>query len=110
MTLIDNVIAPPGASEQELDDLYDAAVDRLDELAVDGARSLDEPLVEPRPTTRCCPRCARPWAPPTTADAVEAAKELILDGDIFQVVLAQRFDLEGGSAPMPSTSTACCAR
>jgi anthranilate synthase component 1 len=31
--------------------------------------------------------------------AVEVAKEHILDGDIFQVVLAQRFDLELGADP-----------
>jgi anthranilate synthase component 1 len=31
--------------------------------------------------------------------AVEVAKEYILDGDIFQVVLAQRFDLELGADP-----------
>ena len=41
--------------------------------------------------------------------AVDAAKEHILAGDIFQVVLAQRFDVR---APRPtrSTSTARCAR
>ena len=32
-------------------------------------------------------------------DAVEAAKEHILAGDIFQVVLAQRFDLEEAVDP-----------
>ena len=34
--------------------------------------------------------------------------EHILAGDIFQVVLAQRFDLDGASTR--STCTACCAR
>ena len=43
----------------------------------------------------------------TWAKAVEAAKEHILDGDIFQVVLAQRFDLvEAGRSR--SRCTACC--
>ena len=38
--------------------------------------------------------------------AIEAAKEYIRAGDIFQVVLSQRFDLR--SAPTLSTSTAPC--
>ena len=54
---------------------------------------------------RTCPRCRPPtsstelpevrrnFSGAAWAAAVEAAKEHILDGDIFQVVLAQRFDL-----------------
>ncbi|HEX6311741.1 MAG TPA: anthranilate synthase component I, partial [Acidimicrobiia bacterium] len=47
VTLIDNVIVPPDASDDELDRRFDAAVGRLDQLAADGARPLDEPLVGP---------------------------------------------------------------
>ena len=40
-----------------------------------------------------CPRCAATSRASAWAEAVNAAKEHILEGDIFQVVLAQRFDL-----------------
>jgi anthranilate synthase component 1 len=96
VTLVDNVIVSPGASEQQLDDLYDAAVDRLDELAADGARALDEPLVEPPSDDDVLPHVRSTMGAADYCRAVEVAKELILEGDIFQVVLAQRFDLEGG--------------
>src|SRR5690606_15435558 len=47
VTLIENVIGPPGADEATIDALYDDAVARLDALARDGARPLDEPLLDP---------------------------------------------------------------
>jgi anthranilate synthase component 1 len=75
-----------GLSADELDAAYDAAVGRV-----------------------------RPVAPPSSADdlpelhssmpngtyqrAVEVAKEHVVAGDIFQVVLAQRYDLELGADP-----------
>src|SRR4029453_17643287 len=45
--LIDNVVVPDDASEGQLDALYDGANARLDELAADGARPLEGPLVAP---------------------------------------------------------------
>ena len=41
--------------------------------------------------------------------SVETAKEHIRDGDVFQVVISQRFELRAARRPR-STSTACCAR
>ena len=59
VTLIENVLVEPGLDDGELDRRYDDAVARLDELAADGARPLDEPLLDPpTPTTRC-PTSAR---------------------------------------------------
>ncbi len=88
-----------GMSADELDAAYDAAVGRV-EAAV-------EALAQPLPYT--------PVEPPTGDDelptlgstmgggmyqrAVEVAKEHVLAGDIFQVVLAQRYDLELGADP-----------
>ena len=46
-TLIENVLVEPGLDDDELDRRYDDAVARLDELAADGARPLDEPLLDP---------------------------------------------------------------
>ena len=47
VTLIENVVVAEGATTEDLDRAYDAAVERLDDLARDGARPIDEPLVEP---------------------------------------------------------------
>ena len=97
-TLISNVLVPDGADDDVIDRLYQEAVERVESIAADGAKPLDEPLV----------------APPGPADgdgglevatvstmgrdlyceAVEVAREHIFAGDIFQVVLSQRFDFE----------------
>jgi anthranilate synthase component 1 len=97
--LIDNVLVEPGLSDAELDARYDAAVARIDELGQDGAGSLDEPLVEPPDPDDPLPdvRCAMGAA--SYCQAVEVAKEHILAGDVFQVVLAQRFDLDLDAHP-----------
>ena len=94
VTLIDNVVVGTGATEADLDARYDDAVRRLDELARAGARPLDEPVVEPPERDEPPPQVRRTVSAAAFADAVEAAKEHILAGDIFQVVLAQRFDFD----------------
>jgi anthranilate synthase component I len=95
--IIDNAFVPPGATEPELDTLYDAAIERLDELAHDGARSIDEPVVEPPDRGDPLPEVRSSMGTTAYCAAVEVAKEHILAGDIFQVVLAQRFDLDLGA-------------
>ena len=99
VVLIDNVVVPPGASDAELDARYDAAVARLDEIAADGARPLDEPLVEPPQGDEVLPDVRSTMGSDTYARAVEVAREHILAGDIFQVVLAQRFDFDLDADP-----------
>ena len=70
------------------------------QLAADGARPLDEPLVEPPDPDEALPDGALDDAGSALyQQAVEVAKEHILAGDIFQVVLAQRFDLELDADP-----------
>ena len=71
------------------------------------APSTSRSWTRPWPTTSAADR-PPPWPPASTSAAVEAAKEHILSGDIFQVVLAQRFDFD--LRPTPSTCTGCCAR
>jgi anthranilate synthase component 1 len=93
VTLIENVIVPEGASAAELDRLYDEAVARLDQLADDGARPLAEPLVDPPGPEDGLPEVRSTMGRTRYGEAVEVAKEHIVAGDIFQVVLAQRFDL-----------------
>ncbi len=98
VTLIENVLVPSDASDDDLDQLYDDAVARLDRLAADGARPLDEPLVEP-PSSVEVPEVTSTMGGETYHRAVEVAKEHILSGDIFQVVLSQRFDVELDADP-----------
>jgi len=99
VVLVDNVIVPEGAGEAELDRLYDDAAARLGQLADEGARTLDEPLFEPPPGDDPLPDVRSTMGSDLYCRAVETAREHILDGDIFQVVLAQRFDFDLGAAP-----------
>ena len=109
VTLIENVMVPDGADDAMLDRAYDAVLDRayeeaarrLDELAADGARPLEEPVVEPPAADDPLPAVRSAMGSRAYCDAVEVAKEHILAGDIFQVVLSQRFDLDGGLDAVP---------
>jgi len=92
--LVENVYPPAGASERELRALYDAAIARLDTAVDEIARPLPYlPAAPPADELSDLPDVRRNFTPGSWSKAVEAAKEHILDGDIFQVVLSQRFDL-----------------
>ncbi len=102
VTLISNAFVPRGSDAEVLDALYDEALERLDELARDGARPVDEPLLEPasvEPGAEELPEVRSSMADGTYERAVEVVKEHILAGDAFQVVLSQRFDLDLGADP-----------
>ena len=99
VTLIENVIIPPGASSAEIDAAYDGAIAALEQLAADGARPVAEPLLEPPSEHEELPEVVSSMGSQSFCDAVEAAKEHILAGDIFQVVLAQRYDFDLGAQP-----------
>ncbi len=99
VALIDNVIVEPGADDDALDAAYDGAAARLDDLAAAGARPLDEPVVDPPDAADPPPEVRRTVTSDDYARAVEAAKEHILDGDAFQIVLSQRFDLDLDAEP-----------
>jgi anthranilate synthase component 1 len=99
VVLIANAWCAPGMSDAELDRQYDDAVARLDDLAAAGARSIDEPVVEPPDRDEPLPEVRSSMAAGEYQRAVEVAKEHILAGDIFQVVLAQRFEFELDADP-----------
>ena len=99
VTLIANAWIPPGATTEDVDRAYDEARARLEQLALDGARTLDEPLVDPPSLDEDLPDVRSSMGSGDYCRAVEVAKEYILAGDIFQVVLAQRFDFELGADP-----------
>jgi len=97
--LIENVVVGEGAGPAELDLAYDLAASRLDASVADLAGPLayrpapppdaDDPLPEVRSTV----------GPRAYCDAVEVVKDHILAGDVFQVVLSQRFDLDLAADP-----------
>jgi anthranilate synthase component 1 len=101
VTLIDSVPIPPAAAgdPRECGILYDAAIARLDALAAEGAKPSDEPLLVPPERDDELPLVRRRTSPELYGKAVEVAKEYILAGDIFQVVLSQRFDLDLDADP-----------
>jgi anthranilate synthase component 1 len=94
VTLIANAFLDEGASDSEIDAAWMEATGRLDRMALDGALPLDEPLVDPPRRHEAPDRLRCSMAPGEYELAVEAAKEHIRAGDIFQVVLSQRFDLD----------------
>jgi anthranilate synthase component 1 len=88
-----------GLSDEQLDDAYDAAsasvhigIDRL-------AQPLPYVPVEPPTKDDELPDPKSSMPDGLYQQAVEVAKEYILDGDIFQVVLAQRYDIELDADP-----------
>ena len=99
VVLIDNVVVPDDATDGQLDALYDGAATRLEQLAADGARPIDEPLVEPPAADDPLPDVRSTMGTGLFARAVEVAREHILAGDIFQVVLSQRYDFDLDAEP-----------
>jgi anthranilate synthase component 1 len=100
VTLIANAyVLAPDLDADALDRCYDDAVARLDQLARDGATPLDEPFVAPPADDDALPDVTSNLGAHAYEDAVDAAKEYILAGDIFQVVLSQRFDFQLDAEP-----------
>ena len=99
--LIENVYPPQDADEATIDAMYDGAIARLDNAVADLGQPLPyTPALPPEDELEQLPEIRRNFSPGAWADAVNAAKEHILDGDIFQVVLSQRFDLVQPVAPL----------
>ncbi len=100
VTLVAVALLPPDADEATVDAAYADAVRRLDQLAEDGAKGLEEPLLEPPSTDDELPEVTSSMGHGAYQHAVEVAKEYIRAGDIFQVVLSQRFDFDLDADPV----------
>jgi anthranilate synthase component 1 len=82
---------PPG-------EVYARAAESIDEIRRQLTKSADLPLI---PTLDCETRPARSnFRPPEFELAVEQAREYIRAGDIFQVVLSQRFESDFDGEPL----------
>ena len=92
--LLVNVLLTEGSDQEEVNQAYDDALSRLDSLAAAGALPLDEPLMEPPSGQDEVPEVISTMTEDAYTAAVDAARDYILNGDIFQVVLSQRFDVE----------------
>ena len=99
VTLVENVMVEPDWTDAQLDAAFEEARARLDELAVAGSRPHEEPVVAPPDPADRLPDVRSTMTPQSYMDAVAVAKEHILAGDIFQVVLSQRFDLDLAADP-----------
>ncbi|MEY4339617.1 MAG: anthranilate synthase component [Actinomycetota bacterium] len=78
----------------EIDRLYDEAIERVEAAAALLAMPLAAPSVEPPVPGEVPPEVRSTMPDGMYQRAVEVAKEHILNGDIFQVVLAQRYDID----------------
>ena len=88
-----------GMSSDELDVAYDAAIERVEQAVRDLAQPLAYTPVEPPSSDDDLPELASTMGGGTYQRAVEVAKEHVVAGDVFQVVLAQRYDLELDADP-----------
>jgi anthranilate synthase component 1 len=94
LSLIENCYIDPDSSEATRRAQYARAAERI-ERALDSLRTpcTHEPAMPPPGDLDEIAEIRRRTSAEQYAASVEAAKEHILEGDIFQVVLAQRFDL-----------------
>ncbi len=93
VVLVENVVVAPDATPAELAAIHRDATERLDDLA---EACVQVPVEAPRelpPRGDLPADRTRTLSGETFERAVEVAKEHIRAGDIFQVVLSQRFDL-----------------
>lgn len=104
--LIDNVVLdaeeyPLERDEDEMHAVYDKAIASLRSLRNDLELPVKERLSNPPERGELLDPTAvrRVVSSSTYQDAVRAAKEFIVAGDAFQIVLSQRFDLELGVDP-----------
>ncbi len=83
-----------GLERVALDDAYDQACRRVEQAVADLSRPLGYVPVAPPEPGETIPAVRSSMGAGMYQRAVEVAKEHILAGDIFQVVLSQRYDID----------------
>jgi anthranilate synthase component 1 len=87
-----------GQTEEELRHDYESALEQLDQLKMQLAKPAVSYLAEPREVAK---KAAKPNQTELTfTNTVREAKGHVEAGDVFQVVLSQRFDRETESSPL----------
>lgn len=99
VTLIHNVIVGENPAAAELDQAYDGALAALDGLCTDGAIPREEPVLTPPADDEPAPEVTRSITAARFREMVDAAKEHIGEGEIFEVVASQRFDFQLAADP-----------
>ncbi len=99
IVLVENVVVERGWDEAQATAAYREAGRRLGTLAADCFRSRPTAPVGAPDGPVSPAACRRTMSSGEYRAAVGAAKELITQGDIFQVVLSQRFDLDLDADP-----------
>ncbi len=97
--LISNVLIGDGEPDSLIEEKYENAIKGIHSLALAGARGTEEPLMFPPPSNEEAPAVTSTFETDQFCEAVKVAKESIINGDIFQVVLSQRFDVELDADP-----------
>ncbi|MEO5354822.1 MAG: anthranilate synthase component I [Magnetococcus sp. XQGC-1] len=96
LKVVANVFITP---DVPLDTLYQQAMARIDTVVQQLHRAVPSEPLAPGPTVQesdfCCEMSKEQFT-----DAVKRAKEYILAGDIFQVVLSQRFSIPFAHSPI----------
>jgi anthranilate synthase component I len=94
VVLVDNVVIEAGWSDDDLDQAYGRAQVRLDAFAEECFRPASHPA-RPVPERMGPPAdVRRTMTDELYQQAVRVAKEHVTAGDVFQVVLSQRFDMD----------------
>ena len=88
-----------GMDVDALDQAYDAAICRVERAVADLARPLAYVPVAPPQAGDEMPAVRSTMPNGMYQQAVAVAKEHIVEGDIFQVVLSQRYDIDLGADP-----------
>ncbi len=92
-------VAVLGLDDAGLDAAYRAAVERVANLMTEFGQPLPYTPVEPPDPNEALPELRSTMGSDLYQRAVEVAKDYIVAGDIFQVVLSQRYDLELDADP-----------
>ena len=88
-----------GLASEALDAVYDEAVERVRQAVSDLSRPLPYTPIEPPSADEVFPELRSTMPGGLYQQAVEVAKEHVVAGDVFQVVLSQRYDLELDADP-----------
>jgi anthranilate synthase component I len=99
VVLVDNVVVDERWSEDEALGAFEAASRRLDSIAASLLEPLDLPALVAPVAGEALPQVRRTMSREQFEAAVDVAKDHITAGDVFQVVLSQRFDLDLDAEP-----------